>query len=233
MTGLLIALVVMGGTGTAVAADATAAVDVVSAYVWRGITFNDGLVVQPSLDVAKDGFGINVWGNLDVDDYDNTLDSGEFSEVDLTMSYGFDLDPVAVSVGLIEYLFPNGGEGTREVFLGLSTELIDGFSVGIDGYYDFDEVDDYYIDVYAGYAVELENGLSLGLGALAGYAGEDMSAGDDGGLHEYTFTADAGYALTDALGLGAFVAYTDSFDEDVLPDQDVNFYGGASIAYTF
>ncbi|HMA84159.1 MAG TPA: hypothetical protein VKN73_00520, partial [Desulfosalsimonadaceae bacterium] len=48
--------------------------DVVSAYVWRGITFNDGLVVQPYVDVAAgNGFAINVWGNYDIDDYDNTL----------------------------------------------------------------------------------------------------------------------------------------------------------------
>lgn len=231
--GLLVALMLMGGTGTAAAADATAAVDVVSAYVWRGITFNDGLVVQPSLDVSKNGFGINVWGNLDVDDYDDSLDSGEFSEIDLTLSYGLDLDAADVSVGYIEYVFPNGGEGTREVFLSVYKDLFAGFTVGIDGYYDFDEVDDYYIDLFAGYAFELENGLALGIGALAGYAGKDMSAGGDGGLHEYTFTADAGYAVSDALSLNAFVAYTDSFDEDVLPDQDINFYGGASIAYSF
>ena len=64
------------------AASATAAVDINSAYVWRGITFNDGLVIQPSIDVAADnGLGINVWGNYDIDDYDNTLDDKEFSEI--------------------------------------------------------------------------------------------------------------------------------------------------------
>jgi len=36
----------------AAAAEATAAVDFASAYVWRGLTFNDGFVIQPSIDVA-------------------------------------------------------------------------------------------------------------------------------------------------------------------------------------
>jgi len=226
-------LVILGGAGTAAAADVTAGMDVVSAYVWRGITFNDGLVLQPSVDVSSNGFGINVWGNLDVDDYDDTLDSGEFSEVDITLSYGFDLDPVSVTVGYIDYLFPNGIEGTREAFLGVSTEPVPGVSLGLTGYYDFDEVDDYYFNLGVGYAHEFNGGLAMGVSASAGYAGEDMSAGDDGGLNEYTLGVDATYVVTEALCLGAFVAYTDTFDEDVLPEQDVDVYGGASISYSF
>jgi len=65
-------------------ADATFAVDTYSAYVWRGITFNEGMVVQPSIDIAKGGFGLNLWGNLDVGSYNETLNEGEFSEVDFT-----------------------------------------------------------------------------------------------------------------------------------------------------
>ncbi|MFC1816282.1 MltA-interacting MipA family protein, partial [Thermodesulfobacteriota bacterium] len=73
-------------------------------------------VVQPSVDVSHKGFGINVWGNIDIDDYNDTLKSGEFSEVDFALSDGFNIKSVDVSVGYIEYLFPNGGEGTRELF---------------------------------------------------------------------------------------------------------------------
>ncbi len=112
---------VLMSAGNAFGADVTAAVDVNSAYVWRGITFNDGVVVQPSVDVAAGNFGFNVWGNLDVDDYDDTLDSGEFSEIDLTMTYAFEAGPVGLTAGYIEYLFPTtdvgGAEGTREIFL--------------------------------------------------------------------------------------------------------------------
>ena len=55
--------------GLAQAADVSAALDLNSAYMWRGLTFNDGLVAQPSIDVAAPhGIGINVWGNFDIDD---------------------------------------------------------------------------------------------------------------------------------------------------------------------
>ena len=92
---------VLMSTGTAFGADVTAAVDVNSAYVWRGITFNDGFVVQPSVDVTAGNFGFNVWGNIDGDDYDDTLDSGEFSEVDLTLTYAIEAGPVGLTAGYI------------------------------------------------------------------------------------------------------------------------------------
>ena len=119
------------GVLPASAADATAGADVVSAYVWRGITFNDGLVVQPYVDVAAgNGFAINVWGNYDIDDYDNTLDENEFSEVDLTLSYALPIEPVDITIGHIEYLFPTGGSGTSEVFLSAYINPAGGLSAG-------------------------------------------------------------------------------------------------------
>jgi len=151
LAGMLVA------SGTAFAADATTAVDINSAYVWRGMTFNDGLVVQPSVNVVSGGFGLNVWGNLDVDDYDDTLKSGEFSEVDLTLSYTHQAGPVAITAGYIEYMFPTiktttikeseevtreafegGALGTREVYLDAIVKPVDGVSVGLASYYDFD-----------------------------------------------------------------------------------------------
>ncbi|MFP4532482.1 MAG: hypothetical protein ACLFNS_07350 [Desulfobacterales bacterium] len=224
----------LGAAGTAFGAEATAGADVASAYVWRGITFNDGLVVQPYVDVAAgNGFAINVWGNYDIDDYDNTLDDKEFSEIDLTLSYGFSLEPVDITVGHIEYLFPNGGAGTSEVFLSAYISPIDGISAGIDAYYDYDEVEDYYVSASLSYDVTLDSGLGLGAGASAGYAGEDFTLGPDDGLHEYTFSVNASYPVTDAIGFSAFIAYTDTFDEDVLPDQDVDLFGGGGFSWSF
>ena len=234
LTGMVLVLTGSGGISkTACAADVTAGADFASAYVWRGITFNDGRVAQPYIDITSDGFGINIWGNMDIDDYDDTLDSGEVSEVDLTLSHGFSLEPVDVSLGYIEYLFPAGPDGTREVFLGLAAELMAGFSVGITGYYDFDEVDDYYINAAVGYGYDFDNGISLGLGAEAGFAGDDASAGKDGGFHEYMFSADCSYAVTEAVVMSAFMAWADNFDKDVLPDQDTDLFGGAGISVSF
>ena len=72
MAALLVLAVGLAST-PAWAAEATAGLDLNSAYVWRGQTFNDGFVAQPSIDVATEiGIGVNVWGNLDIDDYNET-----------------------------------------------------------------------------------------------------------------------------------------------------------------
>ena len=67
-------------TTEALAAEANISVDVPSGYVWRGMTFNEGAVIQPSVDACTAfGFGVNVWGNFDLDDYDGAYEKCEFS----------------------------------------------------------------------------------------------------------------------------------------------------------
>lgn len=219
--------------GTTYAADAVLGVDVNSAYVWRGITFNDGLVIQPSLDVTKGGFNINVWGNVDIDDYNDTLDDGEFSEVDLTLSYSHSINTIDLSAGLIEYLFPNGGQGTAEVFASGTVNLPAGFSFGLNINYDIDEVDDYYISAGPGYSYSINDKTSIDASVVAGYAGKDMSAGSESGFHDITASISGSYAMTEAIGIGANLYYTDTLDKDVLPEQDVDVYGGISLTYNF
>ena len=103
----------------------------------------------------------------------------------------------------------------------------------VDVYYDFDEVEDVYVSLSLGYSRELVEKLSMDIGLSAGYAGEDASAGVDSGLHDYNASFGLGYAATDAISLSCFIAYTDSFDDDVLPEQDVDVYGGIGAYYAF
>ena len=234
----LVVLILLALCGSAMAAEATAALDMNSAYVWRGITFNEGLVLQPSLDLTKGGLDINVWGNLDVDDYDDTLDSGEFSEVDLTASYGFKIQKLDIRVGLIQYLFPttekSGTPGTREIFASLAYPIVGGLSAGADIYYDIDQYDAFaYTDLKLSYAYKVNDKLGLEGGVSAGYAGEDYTADGDPGLFDYKIFVSASYTLTKAWSVGANLNYTDSLDKDKLPDQDTHFYGGANISYAF
>ena len=106
--------------------EASAGADLASAYVWRGLTFNDGTVFQPWMDIAKGGFNCDVWVNYDIGDYDGTLNKAEYSEIDLTLSYSFNLKMVGLTAGIIEYTFPGGGPGTTEVFVDSSIEPIEG-----------------------------------------------------------------------------------------------------------
>jgi uncharacterized protein (TIGR02001 family) len=175
----LAALAVASTAPQAVAATATAALDVNSAYVWRGITANDGFVLQPSMDVSHNGFAFNVWGNYDVDDYDGALNDNRFSEIDLTGSYTFKLGSVDTSIGIIHYLFPELEEPadtyTTELFLGLSYDLGSGFAISTKLYYDVDAVSDFYITAGLGYSYSINDKTTLGLSGLISYAGEDFT----------------------------------------------------------
>lgn len=112
------------------AADATVGLDLVSAYVFRGSTFNDGPVLQPGLTINN--FKLNektplpltlgVWANMDLDDYGDTLDEGEFSEVDFNASYALPklTDKLGWSIGYCEYMYPGAADNDREVNLGFT-----------------------------------------------------------------------------------------------------------------
>src|SRR6056297_1722896 len=191
---------VLGGASITAAAEVSAGADFVSGYVWRGMTFNDGLVIQPWLDVSANGFAVNVWGNYDVHDYHDTLDDSEFSEIDWTLSYDFTLEPVNLSVGHIEYLFPGSDTpGTGEVFLSAGISPVKGLSAGIDIYYDYDEVEDYYLSAGPSYDYEFDCGFSVGAGARAGYAGDNFSIGPDDGFHEYTLSVNTSCPVTEGV----------------------------------
>ncbi|WP_028318294.1 MltA-interacting MipA family protein [Desulfobulbus elongatus] len=227
----------------ATAATATAALDANSAYVWRGLTMNNGFVLQPSMDVSHNGFAFNVWGNYDVDDYDGALNDNRFSEIDLTGSYAFKLGSVDASLGIIHYLFPEASDdadsNTTELFAGLSYDLGAGFAISTKIYYDIDVVSDYYITAGLGYSYNLNDQTTLGLSALVSYAGDDFTeyyaGGTDSGFFNYTLTASVKYMATEAFGIGANINLADNLDDDALPDESVhtNVYGGISLTYTF
>ena len=239
---ILVLILFLAGVNGLNAADATFGGDFNSAYVWRGMTFNDGAVFQPSLDVSHKGFGLNVWGNLDIDDYNHTLNSGDFSEVDMTLSYSFEIQKLSVSLGYIEYVFPAGGDGTREIFTSLGLDIYKGLTAGLNFYYDVDAIGDFYANATLGYSLPIGKKFTLGLQALAGYAGEDFAkayGGTDGGWNEYVFSVTGTYTIVKNLDISGYLNYTGAIDDDVLPDvknggyQDVNFFGGIGIYYLF
>lgn len=234
---VLCVIAVVVCAGSLHAGDASVALDLNQGYVWRGITFNDGLVFQPSLDVrTAGGLGLNVWGNMDIDDYDGAYEEGEFSEVDITLSYAREVGAVTLGGGYLEYLYPHqtGGTnalaGTREVYLSLSSGLIGDLSSTVCVYYDIDEIEDYYASLSLDYEIDPEGPLGMGVGAQIGYAGEDMSAGEDGGLHEYVIYGSVSYEICETVGISANIGYVDSLDDDVLSEQDVDVYGGLSLS---
>jgi len=53
--------------------------DIVSSYVWRGLSFSSGLNLQPWLNLSAGGFSVGAWGSFST--------TGDFLEPDFYLSY--------------------------------------------------------------------------------------------------------------------------------------------------
>jgi len=244
---------VVAGAAGAMAAEASATLDMASAYVFRGATFNDGLVVQPGLEVSGMPVRLGVWGNLDLDDYDGALDEGQFSEVDLYAAYELPMPekcPLGLSVGYTEYLYPGfgdavletdaegkptagatQGEADREFSLsaGLDIPLSPSVTVyyGVAGGLE----DSIYVEGSVGHGFTIAETVSLDLGALVAYSSPDV--GEDGFSHVEASAA-LGYSI-----FRAGVTYIGQIDDEVLVDvedggaYDVEVVGVLGVGYAF
>ncbi len=152
--------------------DLDADLTVMSKYVWRGMVANPDAVLQPSLGASILGFGINVWGNMDLTDANGM--SSEFNEVDWLASYSLPLPLVDVDFGFIYYDFPNtDNPSTAEAFIKGSVGVL--LSPTLEIYYDFQEIDGTYFNANISHPVALGEKFDLELGAALGYGDSSYS----------------------------------------------------------
>lgn len=204
----------------------------VSAYVWRGQVLNDEAVVQPALNLSQGGFGLNVWGNYNLTDA--VTEDPDFSEIDLTLSYGRKVGPVGLGAGLIEYLFPNttlatdaGGAaypGTRELYVSLSLPDLP-VVPALNVYRDIDEADGFYASLSATYNQKLDGPLSLALNALLG-AGDSAYNRYYFGVHK-TKLNDACLSASLPIACGGSLTITPGILYSWLPASDIRDAAGA------
>ncbi len=229
-----VAAVAMLAATMAVGAEVSLTLDAASAYVFRGDTLNDGPVIQPGLEVALPyGITLGVWGNIDLDDYDGTLEEGQFSEIDIYASYALPIELLDISIGYTEFTYPGAeGKADREVGveIGTSIEMIDlglGVFYGVDG----GIKKTLYAEASVGTSFDLAGGVVLDLGAALGYLNPDEGKS---GLSGYALSAGLTYGY-----LGASVTYYGQVNDDVLVDvedggtYDVDVVGMLSLAFDF
>jgi len=79
---IILALITMLAV-TNITADVNVNVDGASAYVFRGATLNNGLVLQPSVELINENVSVGTWVNFDQGDYDGNIDGNQVSELDI------------------------------------------------------------------------------------------------------------------------------------------------------
>jgi hypothetical protein len=116
---------------------ASAGLDVLSQYVWRGFALSrQSAVFQPSITVGYKGFSVNIWGNFDSGEnapwFITDRKGGKWNETDFTFGYSREiykndwLKSLIVNLGCIYYaydstIYPQGD--SFELYYGLVADF--------------------------------------------------------------------------------------------------------------
>ncbi len=85
-------------------------------YLWRGIVFNHGLILQPQIYAGYKDFSIYIWGNTPLWDVNEVAGN----EIDVYLDYYHSLSFIDVEASLNLYTYPGQDyQATMELFTGI------------------------------------------------------------------------------------------------------------------
>jgi len=187
-------------------------VDVVSDYVFRGVSLAD-TAIQPGVEVSLGDFTAGAWFSTGIGN--TSALAGD--ELDLYASYSLPLsDTISTDVGITYYHYPQGGSlfetnggnaGTYEVFASLGFDTV--LAPSVSAYYDF-TLEAFTVEGGISHSLPVGNKSSLDLGGTVGLVD------GDGFSYEYgQASASLGYGFTDDVSAYVGANYSLS-SEDTL-----------------
>jgi hypothetical protein len=201
----------------------SASLDYCTDYVWRGLVINDKPVLQPSLtcsqEITNAGiFSLNFWGNYDLTDANGT--KNRLSEIDYTASYALPNGLFGLEVGIIHYTFPvTTDEATTEAYIRAAYELdVVPLAFSLAVFYDFDEIDGFYLLGKVESSITPIPKLSLDLSFSTGYGDNAYVRGYFGSGEKSLFldgvvSAVWTYTLSERISLSAGGQYMFLFND--------------------
>ncbi len=93
--------------------EASADINIISDYVWRGFILDDDPVMQQGVYVNAYGFSVSIWGSFDIDGNDSLSSD----EVDYVIDYTREFNKLSLSAGHTYYDFPLAGAASKEFYL--------------------------------------------------------------------------------------------------------------------
>lgn len=228
--------------GVAGAADVSISGDFASAYVFRGVTLNKGLVFQPGAEISglpiPEQFGslaVGIWGNYDIDDSDGAVAGSSFSEVDYYVSYSLPVTVVDLGISYTYYDYPNGGIADQEIGFSIGKGLGEtGLYASLTANYGIAGAVDgsWYVQAALDYEKELTEALTMSAGMNIAYALVD---GGSDGFNDAGASVGLSYALNDNWSVNGSLNYVAQLDSDVLSDAsyDVPLYATIGLSCDF
>jgi uncharacterized protein (TIGR02001 family) len=205
-----------------------------SQYVWRGFAFSDkSVVLQPSLTVSYQGFAANLWGNLDTDEVG--LDTANWNETDMTVSYDGAAGKIGYGVGWIYYNV-DGAADTQELYATISVDTL--LSPTLTYYTDIAHLPGSYVTLGISHSLPVAEGLALDLGAQVGYLDDEADYSE---LHDGLLSASMTFALNDYVSLTPELYYSLALSSEAetaiqavsYDGDDSHVYGGVSASLAF
>lgn len=91
-----------------------------SKYVWRGLTYNSGLIIQPAITASYANFNTQVWGSYTVNDVDDEI---KRHELDFILWYDYEIEGFTFSPSFNYYKYPGQDDSPPTAELGLSASF--------------------------------------------------------------------------------------------------------------
>lgn len=217
-----------------------------SKYMWRGMRLDNDPVLQPSVNInAFGGWNLNVWGNFDVD---NSADALNSNEVDTTLTYTHKLQdlriadwalrPVSVTVGHVYYDFPGTNTFSKESILGFGYETF--LAPNFTWYHDYSREsqgggDGDYLMLGLSHSVPVapDYGVTLDFSGHVGYNRRLFMRGEGG---DVLLTTGVTVPITKNLKMSPTVNWNAPFgslaDEDD-GNREAEYFWGTTASYTF
>jgi len=154
-------------------ATGSASVGAFNRYIFRGYELSaHSAVLQPAVTVSYKGFSTSMWGNVDTNErptqsfVPDREGQKSFNETDLTLSYTYNIDKLALTGGYVYYGTKYANE-TEELFISATYDTILKPTLAI--YRDINEYSGTYLNLSASKSLPIYKEISLDLGASAGY----------------------------------------------------------------
>ncbi len=217
-----------------------------SQYIWRGFEFSkDSVVVQPSMTAAYKGFSANLWGNYDTDPYVD--DTHKWTETDVTLAYGWEMGPMAYSVGYIYYA-NDSAEDSQEFFASAAWNTL--LKPTLTVYRDTDYLPGWYTTLGVSHSFPVQGDITLDLGAQVSYlkASESSLYKEADGVSKYSNFHDGVLSVGFTVPVNKNItvipklSYTFALSNDAQDlmkagskngDDDDFFYGGVAVSMSF
>lgn len=146
-----------------------------SKYVWRGLTYNTGLIIQPAITASYNNFSAQVWGSLTAYDVDDDI---KRHEIDFILWYEYEIEGLIISPSLSYYKYPGQEDSPSTAELGLSVSYsLDEFTFSTNFSKDLVESKDALAAlVEVGYEPEVSENITLSFRPGLGWANKSFNA---------------------------------------------------------